>query len=253
MTINLTGTDAGPLLVPLDVSRRKLERELEQWRTCEDLYFRRGWRLRRIDDLCIELLFLAPVPVDPVTRITVVAPCVQLRFDNYDLMAPSVRFVDPLTGDPQHPGINAYLTSEGQDRNVLIHPHPSTGLSFLCVPGVREYHEHPQHGGDDWLLHRRRGEGRLAVISERIWSTMSRTLIGLAVHTQWTPPVSELQVRLLQGKPEQLQALAQQMGGHASPEHVAPDLAGQGLRLSAQVVAQPPPDPRSPPAPGANQ
>ncbi|MFG2055061.1 putative metal-binding protein [Micromonospora sp. NPDC048930] len=240
---------AGPLLVPPEVSRRKLERELDDWKTCEELYLRRGWRLRQVSDLCIELLFLAAVPVDPTARITVVAPCVEVRFDNYDLMAPSVRFLDPLTLQPQHPGIAAVLTSDGQDRNVLIDQHPDTGLPFLCVPGVREYHNHPQHGGDDWLLHRGRGEGRLAVICDRIWRTMARTLIGIDVHTRWTPPVSELQVRLMQGKPEQLQALAAQMDNAASGEG-QPGLAEHGLRLAAQLVPESPPRAVGPPVPG---
>jgi hypothetical protein len=35
---------------------------------------------------------------------------------------------------------------------------------FLCLPGVRAYHEHPGHTGDSWLLHRARGDGRLITI-----------------------------------------------------------------------------------------
>ncbi|WP_306919914.1 putative metal-binding protein [Rhizobium mesoamericanum] len=32
---------------------------------------------------------------------------------------------------------------------------------FLCMAGVREYHDNPAHSGDPWLLHRGSGEGRL--------------------------------------------------------------------------------------------
>ena len=40
----------------------------------------------------------------------------------------------------------------------------SESLPFLCIRGVREYHRHPAHTGDAWLLHRGRGEGTLAAI-----------------------------------------------------------------------------------------
>jgi len=37
---------------------------------------------------------------------------------------------------------------------VLLDDHPTTHKPFLCVRGIREYHEHPQHSGDEWLLYR---------------------------------------------------------------------------------------------------
>ena len=232
---------AAPLaLVPPEVSSAKLERELAAWAEQEDGYLRRGWRLRRVGELEVEVLFLAPVAVDPASRLTVVAPCVRLRFDNYDIVAPSVEFVDPLTGEPAHPGVNAFLpTPDGQQRNVLVHPHPRTGRPFLCLPGVREYHDHPQHSGDDWLLHRGRDAGRLAVLCERIWRAIPRTLIGVGMQTRWTPPVSELRVQLLQGDPDQLRAIAAQMDAASGD---GPGLAEQGLMLAAPqpAPAQPP-------------
>lgn len=234
-----TAVPDGPALVPVEVSRRKLEREIAEWEGQQELYVRRGWRLRRVGDLQVEVLFLAPVPVDPQVRLTVVAPCVVLSFDDYDLLPPSVRFVDPFTSVSAHPGLDALLSSEQGDRNVLVRPHPRTGLPFLCLPGVREYHQHPQHSGDDWLLHRSRGEGRLAVICERLWRSMSRTLVGIAVQSVWTPPVSELRVRLVQGKPEELQALAAQMeAAQQAQEQKSTALSEQGLRLSAQYVEE---------------
>jgi hypothetical protein len=227
----------GPALVPVAVSRRKLEREIAEWDAQQEQYVRRGWRLRRVGDLQVEVLFLATVPVDPQKRLTVVAPSVLLSFDDYDLLPPSVRFVDPFTGGPVHPGLDALLSSEHGDRNVLVNPHPRTGLPFLCLPGVREYHQHPQHSGDDWLLHRARGEGRLAVICERLWRAMPRTLVGMAVQSVWTPPVSELRVRLVQGKPEELQGLAAQMeAAQQAQDQQSTMLSEQGLRLSAQYI-----------------
>lgn len=41
-------------------------------------------------------------------------------------------------------------------------------IPFLCMRGVREYHRHPAHTGDAWLLHRGRGEGSLAAMLSAI-------------------------------------------------------------------------------------
>ena len=41
-------------------------------------------------------------------------------------------------------------------------------IPFLCMRGVREYHRHPAHTGDAWLLHRGRGEGALSAILSAI-------------------------------------------------------------------------------------
>jgi len=81
------------------------------------------------------------------------------RFDlsDYDLRAPSLTFLDPWTNElltyqnmfkafEFEPARGAHL--------VLLGDHPTTHKPFLCLRGIREYHEHPQHSGDDWLLYR---------------------------------------------------------------------------------------------------
>lgn len=40
---------------------------------------------------------------------------------------------------------------------------------FLCMPGVRSYHEHPAHTGDSWWLHKNLGEGSLHNILHTLW------------------------------------------------------------------------------------
>jgi len=50
-----------------------------------------------------------------------------------------------------------------QAANLLI-AHNEEDIPFVCMPGTREYHEHPAHTGDSWLLHRGLGEGTLAHI-----------------------------------------------------------------------------------------
>jgi hypothetical protein len=41
-------------------------------------------------------------------------------------------------------------------------------IPFLCIAGVREYHEHPGHSGDAWELHRPTGAGHLVRLLEII-------------------------------------------------------------------------------------
>jgi hypothetical protein len=81
------------------------------------------------------------------------------RFDltDYDIRAPSLEFRDPQTDSPLAYGtmLRAIEYEKGREaHNVLLDDHPTTHKPFLCLRGFREYHEHPQHSGDDWLLYR---------------------------------------------------------------------------------------------------
>lgn len=88
------------------------------------------------------------------------AQAFKARFDltDYDLRAPSLEFRDPWKEDT----LLSYSTmfrafeyeKDRQSHLVLLDDHPTTHKPFLCLRGIREYHEHPQHSGDDWLLYR---------------------------------------------------------------------------------------------------
>ncbi len=39
---------------------------------------------------------------------------------------------------------------------------------FVCLQGVREYHDNPGHTGDSWWLHRAAGAGRIVRLLELI-------------------------------------------------------------------------------------
>jgi hypothetical protein len=133
----------------------------------------------------VEVAFVAPVPFSTGSVVPVVTACIRLDYTNYDLEPPSLRFIDVWTGEPATPPVQpAQLSSTGEPQNLLPGPHPDTGLPFLCLPGLLEYHTHPQHSGDLWLVgHRAQGAGRLAVVCERVWQAMGRHL-GLAVQLQ---------------------------------------------------------------------
>ena len=68
--------------------------------------------------------------------------------------------------------------------NLFINGHPETGHVFLCKPGVREYHTHPEHSGDDWLLYRGQGFGTLGQICDSLWHLAVRTVTGLTFTAQ---------------------------------------------------------------------
>lgn len=81
------------------------------------------------------------------------------RFDlsDYDLDAPGLDFLDPWTDEPMQYNTMFRALQFDQHRKgqiVLLDEHPITHRPFLCMRGIREYHNHPQHSGDEWLLYR---------------------------------------------------------------------------------------------------
>jgi hypothetical protein len=102
------------------------------------------------------------LPPDSMFRIeipSISARAFRVRIDlsDYDLRAPSLEFLDAWSGQPlDYATMFRALEFEKQRGShiVLLPDHPVTHKPFLCVRGVREYHEHPQHSGDDWMLYR---------------------------------------------------------------------------------------------------
>ncbi|CDX57957.1 conserved hypothetical protein [Mesorhizobium plurifarium] len=167
------------------VSRRKFEREVARYRSLEGDYRRRGWFLVEAAFPIVVVIFVSP-KVAPKSIVC----AVRLDFTNYDLVPPSVTFVDPFTGvalpmkslgfkmmrlngmaDATPETITARARLGPLQVQELIQAHGPDEIPFLCLPGVREYHDHPAHTGDSWLLHRRSGEGSLHFILEQIWAS----------------------------------------------------------------------------------
>jgi hypothetical protein len=61
---------------------------------------------------------------------------------------------------------------------------------FLCLAGVREYHDHPAHSGDRWDLHRAAGAGKLVRLLEVIDTYGIRPLNGY--HVNLVPQIAGL-------------------------------------------------------------
>lgn len=162
-----------------EVNRLKFDRELSRLATQRALLESRGiFLLSSTDYPLVDLLFIPRHPLQVVTpamqtgmivlpqgaKLLVEVPSLaarsfKARFDltDYDLRAPSVEIRDPWTDDLLQYATMFRAIEFEQERKahvVLLGDHPNTHKPFFCFRGIREYHEHPQHSGDEWLLYR---------------------------------------------------------------------------------------------------
>lgn len=179
-----------------DVSRRKFETEVEQFRALAGDYRRRGWFLLEAEFPVVFVMLVVP-QLQPAPVLT----GVEFDYTNYDAVPPSVVFVNPFTRQPYlarelptalpraisqqeiqiAPGLQAKLMPQ---QNLLQSYGPDE-IPFLCLAGVREYHAHPAHSGDAWGLYRAGGAGRLIRLLE-------------VIDTYGVQPISEYNVALVQ-------------------------------------------------------
>jgi hypothetical protein len=231
------------LLVDPQISRAKVARELTAWEEQAEVYRRRGYVLRQLDELTVEVTFFARLPLG-AAPLPVVTACARFSFENYDLWAPSVQFVDFFTGALSRPAADALEFRPGGvarpegPQLLLIDPHPNLRRPFICQRGFREYHLHPEHNGDDWLLYR--GElGHLAPMCERLWRWLAQSVIGFRSEVLELPPPLGRQASalLVQNDPdavaEQARAVAQ-----AQAQAQAQALAQMQTQALAQMQAE---------------
>lgn len=175
------------------VSRQKFDREIAEFRSQAEEYGRRGWFLVRAD-FPSALVILATAKTQPIAIV-----CgVWFDYTNYDAAPPSVRLVHPLTCVPykhgelptqllrSQPGSEAPAMIQGNVLHVqppqpLMQGYGPDDIPFLCVAGVREYHEHPAHSGDHWELYRPTGGGRLIRLLEIVSKYGLEPIVGFNV------------------------------------------------------------------------
>jgi hypothetical protein len=226
------------VLVDPEVVQRKFARELALWQENAAAYRRRGWVLLSQGDLEVEVGFLGRLPLGG-PAVPAMPACVRIDFTDYDLQPPSVEFIDPATGEFAQPPVQALVDTDEGPRNLLVQMHPDTGRPFFCVPGVREYHSHPQHAGDSWLLHRAGGGGSLAAICDRIWRSMARSLLGIHLQLQTLPTGLQLELRVQSAPgevvPQLWEQARQQQAALGGGQQVSPEmLAALGLAPGAE-------------------
>jgi hypothetical protein len=180
------------------ISRVKVEREVEEFRSLAADYGARGWFLVEAKFPTILVVLAAP-HVKPPPVVTGVL----FDFTDYDLRPPSVKLVNPFTREPYRfeelptqllrqteatgIGFPMFQVPEGVEppkmlvNQPLMQPDSTGEAPFLCIAGVREYHDHPGHSGDSWDLHRTSGAGRLVRILEVLDTYALRPINGYNV------------------------------------------------------------------------
>jgi len=129
----------------------------DQTKFCSDttLLLVRSWRVVSASYPSLEVEFFADGRF-PIR--------VKLLCDEWDELPPSIDLLDqndvPLPRFPQGQGHSVFNNSA----------HPRTQRPFLCIPGVREYHEHSSHIGDSWDNYKSKSGYDLGGILTRVWS-----------------------------------------------------------------------------------
>jgi hypothetical protein len=184
------------------VSLRKFEREIAEFRAMADEYRRRGWFLVEADYPRALVVFASP-------KLAPAALVVGALFDytGYDAVPPSVKLVNPFSAEPYKskelptalnkrlpaqevaiPGLPFENKMRLERMQAYMQSYGPEEIPFLCLAGVREYHEHPAHSGDVWELHRYSGAGRLVRILEIIARYGVEPIVGYGV--QFVPQIS---------------------------------------------------------------
>lgn len=192
-----------PQYVEPVVSRRKFDREIADYRRLERDYQRRGWFLAEASYPTVVVVLTAP-HVSPSPVVTGAL----FDYTNYDARPPSVRLVNPFTREPyradqlptplnrgvRHAMPGAPDGMQMLTRQPLMQWYTPTEIPFLCLAGVREYHDHPGHSGDSWELHRPTGAGALVRLLDVIHTYGVAPLAGWHVNLNpqvtfgWTAP-----------------------------------------------------------------
>lgn len=165
------------------VVRRKVEREIASYFERQDHYRSRGIWVLQYDFPQLLVAFVAPkFKPHPIAAFGVL-----VDMSNYDVEPPSLQFVNPFTREPLAfkdiptrlvrvrlenvqaqlppgvelpPGAPQGLIQQLQHHDPLLQGSDQEP-PFMCLQGVREYHQNPAHTGDSWWLYRSRGAGGL--------------------------------------------------------------------------------------------
>ena len=221
----MAGAVSEPQFADPAVSRRKFDREIAEFRSQADEYRRRGWLLAEAEfphalvilatakTQLISILcgvwfdysnYDAAPPsvrlVHPLTREPYKWSEVPTRLPRMPAPPGVAQALPPGVAQALPPGVAqalpqgvAQALAQGAAQAQLVVPVPlmqaygDDDIPFLCVAGVREYHEHPAHSGDHWLSHRTSGAGRLVRLLEVISKYGLETIHGFEV--QMTPKI----------------------------------------------------------------
>jgi hypothetical protein len=172
------------------VTQTKFEREIQTFVNLEEEWRKKGVFLVSNKFPVVEFIF-----VTAKLKPSSVAFSVRVDFSNFDIEPPSVKFIDPFTGIAltrkdvpvnfwqfkYPPQINNQLPLNMQvQQQDLLQGGPEM-IPFLCIRGVREYHEHPYHTGDSWLLYRNTGVGNLNYLLDQLYNNSIALVNGHSI------------------------------------------------------------------------
>lgn len=169
------------------VAQAKFARELGILTAQEPTLSARGIFVHRTEFPLVDVIYASgqPLRLDLGLRAVDVPMLGQrpfgVRFDmeDFDLTAPSATIRDIRDWKHLPSGaVAGFHDIGGQPTPVLLN-HPTLKRPFLCMQGIREYHEHPDHTNDDWLTHR--DPGALLRAIETVWATCVSAVQPLAV------------------------------------------------------------------------
>jgi len=191
------------------VVRRKVEREIAAYFERQDHYRSRGIWVLQYDFPRLLVAFVAskfkPFPI--------AAFGVLVDMTNYDVEPPSLQFVNPFTREPltrqdvptrlvrvRMENVQTYVPpgvelppgfQQGFIQQVQHHDELLQGFDqdppFVCLQGVREYHENPAHTGDPWWLYRSKGAGGLLRLLDVISRFGTETMREQQFQMQFVP------------------------------------------------------------------
>lgn len=153
-----------------EVTRVKFENEIQKFRAVEDKYRVKGILCTKVNYPNVYFVFgipkLIPYPI---------VFSVKVNFTNYDVEPPSVKFINPFTEEllkrEQIPIHFIQINNSNLLQPLELVQGAGDIMPFFCIPGIREYHDHPAHSGDSWFLYRNKGEGSLLFILDQLYST----------------------------------------------------------------------------------
>jgi hypothetical protein len=147
------------------VSRRKFEREVAAALAHKPFHEQGVWILRAEYPTVFAVL-ITTLNV-PIWRGILCG--VHINFTDFDVRPPSLKFVDPFNERPLNynecwkftrlnlkPPLPGDTAGPQQYEAVPLLQAFDINNPFLCLPGVREYHDSSAHTGDSWFLHRRK-------------------------------------------------------------------------------------------------
>lgn len=178
-------------VVQPEVTRAKFDSEMNKFCHLENENRKRGIICLKSEFPVVELAFTAHILKPPA-----IVFAVSIDFTNYDIEPPSIVFIDaftrmPVTTNEVHAKFIKTILGNVQigpgqfiqaniSQNILV-GEPNE-RPFICLPGVREYHNHPQHTGNSWLLSRTKGEGDLAFLIDQLYYNSIPQIKGFNVN-----------------------------------------------------------------------